>query len=117
LNNYLHATLRESFREFLPADADYERVFDRYEYLAGLAYAEFFFSKTGEASGPLGRFWLKMHWPGGANLGASIDKDIEAEGERWPPLVAGLFSSKLLKNLLPVKAAFDQYAASQNPHW
>lgn len=89
LNNHIRNTLREPLREFLSDEFDYDKCFDRFEYLWSLVCFD----------GSQNLSWFDTRYPGrfyNRNSGGyDIVDDIGAEfarlERRWPPLLAGLF--------------------------
>jgi hypothetical protein len=93
-SDHLCTVLRESFRPYLPADADYQAAFDRFEYLSGLVHADIKERQNGDqqfAGEPVGCF----NWRG--NASPSVDAEFRATGRGWPPLLAGLFGGDLAR--------------------
>ena len=113
MSEYLLNALREPFASLIPAQLDYEKVFDRFEYLSALIQSDM--SARGK-DGPfhrwyhVGRFgWQSRH--GKAQAIKAIEHEIETQGEDWVLLRHGLFEGDLSK-LLEVKAEIDQRAAT-----
>jgi hypothetical protein len=116
LNNYLFEALRLSIRDYIPDDNGYDRAFDAFEYLLGLAYGN---ATTSEAQlkeavsdfyirGPVGRFlWRNRH------SDAHIQKLLDFEpGGPYPEMVdglvhAGMFNSR--EHFRLVKHGFDAF--------
>ena len=90
LHDHLYALLREPFRRLVLDDADFEEMFDRFEYLWALTYAVAHQAGAGHAFGPYGRFLRRyLHWPESA-IGARLRQEVEQEQAEWVPLRAGL---------------------------
>jgi hypothetical protein len=62
ISDCLHQRLREPARSILPADDEYDDLFDQLEYLLGLA----FMFAYGRGYAPAGRFAWRHHHPGPA---------------------------------------------------
>ncbi len=108
LSDYLHDLLRESFKEFLPHDAQYEECFDRFEYILAMVYADEE-NKQGDdwAWVPTGRFgWRK-------NIIKQIDEEVKKDGKNWLPLRSGLFDGDL-DRLLKAKKVTDEHVRKLN---
>jgi hypothetical protein len=84
LSDRLAADLHPLVADVVPDHAAFDRLFDRFECLLGLVYADV----TKIEWAPTGRFVSDQY-------GTGVDKIIEAEigeaGAAWPPLAAGLF--------------------------
>lgn len=111
-SDYLCEVLREQLREFLPGDVEYERCFDRFEYLLGLVYVDI--ANSGDVNndwGPVGRFIWRNEFAGSeSRIADQIKLEAEAGGEDWAPLKAGLFSGST-RRFKEVQAAFETYLA------
>lgn len=94
VNEHLFNTLREPLGEILPQDDDYQRCFDRFEYLLSLIYADldakarvsdYFWTRSGLFASEL-RLRLRV---------SSIVEEVNAEADElrdaWLPLKSGLF--------------------------
>jgi hypothetical protein len=99
LSEHLFNSLRDRLDRFLFLGEGYEPLFDRFEVLLSLAYADLRDPKGDrEAWAPLGRFAYKL---GRSN--SPFEKligEAKAAGDKWPLLSLGLFkgqSSRLLK--------------------
>ncbi len=105
--------LRDPLREYLPDDEGYQDSFDRFEYLLGLVHADL---NQREAQngwrGPIGCFASRerRHLQAGKTSQA-INAEIEAEGESWPPLKAGLFGGSL-EQARTAKRKFDAFLST-----
>jgi len=87
LSEHFFTTLREPLRDFIPADDEYERVFDLFEYLLGLTYIYYEDHQSGWF--PPGRFVFKMSGTRGIRALAMAEAD--RLGPSWPVLQAGFF--------------------------
>jgi hypothetical protein len=98
--------LREPLEQLLFLGGDYEPLFDRFEVLLALAFADFRDpSGQGDVWGPPGRFAYKQ---GRSN--SPMDLLIEeatSAGDSWPLLTSGLFGGKSAR-LLRVADAYRQ---------
>jgi hypothetical protein len=92
-SDHLYQVLRKPFAEVLPDDIEYQKAFDRYEYLFALIFTDL--SKG--LGVPLGRFaWNYSLYPVVSVL-KEADSEIGEMGSEWPPLKAGLFGGDLEK--------------------
>jgi len=87
LSDRLFEGLREPLRVFLPDARQYERSFDRFEYLLALAHADL--ARTGRA--PIGRFGWRRRVDAQGYVGARIADEVVRHGSSWLPLTAGFF--------------------------
>lgn len=85
-SEYLYKTLRPTLADHLFLGNSYESLFDRYEILRALLYADL----TDGGWGPLGRFGWK-HAEGDGSTYTAIRKEAEQMKDRWEPIKAGLF--------------------------
>lgn len=112
LSEYLFAALREPLSSIIPAEFDYEKAFDRFEYLSALIQADL---GARDRERPfnrwyyIGRFGWKMD-RGRDQVVSSVDSELESQEEDWPLLRNGLFEGDLVK-LRQVKAEVDDQAA------
>jgi len=82
-SEWLFATLRESFRQLVPSDEEWEILFDRFEYLKALA------SIQKDKYIYLGRFGYRAS--NGLGPAREIPSQIGEQREEWPPLAQGFF--------------------------
>lgn len=99
--------VRALFQELVPDDQQFIVLFDRFEYLLGLTFADIRNKLTNRAWGPLGQFGWRYGDGVGKGPAAITTAEIEASGQNWPPLQAGLFGGDLAR-LQEVKTAFDE---------
>jgi len=112
---HFHTVCRESLRRYCPDDAEYEALFDRYEYLQGLVHADLRAQgdPDGMIWGPLGRFaWKSRHGADGEVIAKILDDELAQDGGDWPPLRAGLFGGSL-DRVKAIKPKFDEMARNQ----
>jgi hypothetical protein len=87
-SEHFFAVLREPFRFLLPHEREYQRCFDRFEYLRALLEVDL----TGDPQ-CIGLFGWRWKYPE-----QDVMKEIEAEegqvGRKWPPYQAGWFQSQ-----------------------
>lgn len=91
-SEYLFKVLQPIADDVLFVGKGYESLFDRYEVLQALVYADLYEEQGRHIWGPIGRFGWKF---GGLrreeNPFANIFKEAEEQKGDWPPLQAGLF--------------------------
>lgn len=108
----LFAVLREPMRELIPSDADYQEIFDRFEYLLTLAQADWYQTNKGRVRASFGAFMWR-HWSDSDDwMPRVVAAELEQNESTWPPLVAGMFGGDL-QRLLTVKPAVDKWAAEK----
>lgn len=93
MSEYLFKIMQPTIDETLFLGKGYERAFDEFEVLLGLAVADLLNVKTGHIWGPVGRFGWKEH-QGNAPLKRTIE-EARAAGSDWAPLRGGLFDGKI----------------------
>jgi len=98
VSEHLHAVLRDPLREYTPQQEQYDKHFDRFEFLLTLVYGDET-SKRGFGTWlPFGRFSRRVRNArshGYYNVVEAIRKEADAAGNRWPPLHAGLFDGSI----------------------
>jgi hypothetical protein len=106
ISDYLHGRLREAARGILPADDEYDDVFDQLEYLLGVASAY----AWGDGTGPVGRFaWRRQYDPN-----AKADAAVVAHREQL--LSVGVFGGSA-EALDAAKIAYDEQIAKRHLDW
>jgi hypothetical protein len=106
LSDHLYEVLRNVLRDILPDEAQYQKCFDRFEYLYALVYADFNLKQGGDGWGPIGCFgWRYRHRN---SLMKELDEEIANVGKEWPPLKAGLFDSSV-ERVREVKGVLDAH--------
>lgn len=112
----LYSILREPLKEYLPDDTQYQRCFDRFEYLLALVHADLY-EKLGHGIwGPIGCFgWRGRHLRefGEGTIMSEIESEAAAEGSTWAPLRAGLFDGSN-ERFGRIKQDFDERIRALN---
>ncbi len=110
VSEHLYKNLRGYFRDFLPRDEDYKEMFDRFEYLLGLVYADLNrIEKLNGWFGPFGCFiWRTAHLHPDVFTQDKFASELATEGANWPPLKAGLFGGTL-ERAKTAKTNFDAF--------
>lgn len=93
MSEYLFKVIQPCVEDLLFLGRDYERLFDKFEVLLALVYADQIFDQRGDVWGPVGRFGWKFS-------SGIIDKnpfeDLVSEASikknTWEPLQAGFFN-------------------------
>lgn len=94
-SEYLFKSLQPEIEDILFLGNGYEELFDRFEVLYALIYADIDQSrKPGFIWGPPGRFaWKGRH--GGRNPYNALLREATQQGSSWPPLKSGLFEGSI----------------------
>lgn len=90
-SEYLFGLLRQPLEKELFLGGSYENLFDRFEVMAALVYADLMFQERGRMWGPIGRFGYKYSRGGENNPFSLIVAQAKAQGVSWPMLHAGFF--------------------------
>lgn len=111
LSDYLYNLLREPLKEFLPQDIDYQKCFDRFEYLFALVYTDLNLKQKGHGVGPAGSFFGRRR-AGDFDIVQEIAREVNRNSNfengksKWLPLQVGLFDNSLTR-FQEVKDTFD----------
>jgi hypothetical protein len=90
-SEYLFKALQPILDDALFLGNSYEDLFDRFEILFALIYADITRGDDGDVWGPPGRFGWKRRRGLRHDPYASLVQDVTREGSRWPALETGLF--------------------------
>lgn len=119
MSEHLHDVLRDPLKDYIPQDAQYDKHVDRFEFLLALVYGDET-SKRGIGSWPpLGRFaWRVKYAPshGFYDVVTTIETEVQAAGNQWPPLKAGLFDGSV-DRFMAVFTAYKAYLTSEISTW
>lgn len=86
-SEYLFIRMQPILEDILFLGNRYEELYDRFEILYALCYADL----SGRSWGPAGRYAWKFHSPYPENPFADLLDEAKTEGDKWPPLRAGMF--------------------------
>jgi hypothetical protein len=93
-NEYLFTELQPALDDLLFLGASYEDLFDRFEVLWALVYADLMRVETNHIWGPPGRFgWKGLK--GQTDPYRVLIEEANRQGASWPPLTVGLFGGSL----------------------
>lgn len=115
-NNYIFDIVREPLRKYIPDDKKYEIIFDTFEYLLGLIYADLIpcVADRSRVWAPHGCFiWRYRHYPEDS-MNTPIDEFINAglsQGKEWGLLKAGFFGGDI-KRFSSVGAKYRDFLRS-----
>jgi len=111
-SEHLFKVLGPMLDEALFLGEEYEMLFDRFEVLVALSFADFRDpSGEGNCWGPPGRFAYKNDYS--ASPMAMLLAEVEAQGQSWPLLGSGLFGGNL-ERFLKVARSYQQLLSR---HW
>lgn len=110
-SEFMQEKLREPLRGYIPDDRDYQILFDRFEYILGLAR----FEKKETIWAPVGSF----AWRGKGNpakfLPDLMKQELLSQKEHWPLLRAGLFGGAV-DQAMRAMSDFDKFLAQVGFH-
>jgi len=89
LSRRLFDVLRDKVDGLVFDDAAYEMVFDRFECLLGLVFADLTRGEGESVWAPVGRFSWRARYGGG--IWIAVGAELDKQGERWPLLRGGAF--------------------------
>ena len=90
-SDHLFAILKDPLSTLAIDEVEYQRAFDRFEYLYALVHGDLY-----EKEGSLGRIWGPIGcflWRQGVL--EEVGQEIAEQGNEWPPLKAGLFGGSV----------------------
>ena len=93
VSDYLYNLLRNPLRAIEPDDQRYEKLFDRFEYIATICYSDTF----GDSNMLIGRFGKHLRNIQAGNIKEEIAAELQEYGDNWPPLKAGICSGSIDK--------------------
>jgi SIR2-like domain len=110
VSEHVRNQLLPKIKSFVPREDQYDRLFDRFEYLVALVCANDSDREGRVLRVPIGRFgWRDRDY--GRHISAEVGEEIEKNGAEWPLLKAGLCGG-LLERLRREKNVVDEYVAS-----
>jgi hypothetical protein len=86
VSDYLHDLLSDPIRPIEPDDRRYLKLFDRFEYLATISYADIF----GDGNMLIGRFGRQFWSPEAGGIVEEVETELQKYGDKWPPLKGGV---------------------------
>ncbi|TDX22561.1 SIR2-like protein [Modicisalibacter xianhensis] len=114
-SDYLFGVLREPLKSLIADDAEYDRLFTRFELLLALLYLD----QTSESHGgrewaPVGRWgWSNARF--GTDPAETLWEEAEQQQNDWAPLQAGLFGGNITR-FEEMKATFLPFHARIRQH-
>jgi hypothetical protein len=106
----LAEVLREPLRELIPNDGRFLEIFDRFEYLFSLAFADLSGRSGGPMWAPVGSFAWRNRRVRDGSLYQGVAEEVGREGGDWPFLHGPLFEQSSGR-FMEVKAAVDDSVA------
>jgi len=107
ISDQLYKVLRKPFQEIFHQDNQYERSFDRFEYLQALVHFDLRVKYNKRPYFPIGSFGWKCANSPEQSIIKDIEVEVSEEGDDWPLLKAGLFDGSL-DRFLEAKKAVDE---------
>jgi hypothetical protein len=109
LSDRVRDLLLPKLKEFIPRKDEYDRLFDRFEYILALVISDHLEREQSLFRPYIGRFGWKGHgsWKG---IREEIGAEIDQQGAKWPLLAAGLCGGSL-ERLRSIKAELDKHAS------
>jgi hypothetical protein len=106
ISDHLFGLLKESLELCAIDEVEYQRAFDRFEYLYALVHGDLHEKESpiGHTWGPIGCFLWRR------GILEEVGREITDQVEGWPPLRAGLFGGSL-ERLKQVKEQIDGIVA------
>lgn len=99
-SDYLQVALRESLKPVLVGEREYQEVFDRFEYLIALVYAD---RKPNSGWAPIGCFG----WRDQGSILPKVEREINEQGVTWPAMALFGGSPERLQSARAVVAAIQ----------
>lgn len=113
VSDHLHALFTTSLRPYAGNLTRYDEVFNRFEYLNFLVYADQAIRLERNAWGPIGRFaW--QHSP--VFTPDVVDREIEERWMEWAPLISGLFGGDM-DRLQRVRESMKEFLGRVRLEW
>lgn len=118
VSDWLFNVLREPLRNYAAEDLEYQRLFDRFEYMLALVHADVKSREDKHNSfwGPIGAFAWRYRHHIQRGIAGIIQQEIDVQQQLWPSLQAGLFDGSL-EQLRTVKAGFDDRLTRGTAGW
>jgi hypothetical protein len=95
LTEHLEEILRAPLKEYLSNEDEYVNVFDRFEYLFALVYADIYERQFKRIFAPVGSFQWRNRGEPEKHIINRIRAEVVDQGENWAPLTVGLFNGSL----------------------
>lgn len=109
VSEYVRNHLHPKIKGLVPREDQYDRLFDRFEYLVALVCADDSDREGRILRVPVGRFgWRDRDF--GRHVSAEIEEELKKHGEEWPLLKAGLCGGSL-ERLRQEKKWVDEHIA------
>lgn len=104
-SEYLYKSLQPFIDDLFYVGKSYEDLFDEFEVMLGLAFADEFSKAYGEYWGPIGRFGWKYRYTN--NMYRQVLEESSHLKEKWEPIVFGLFNGSY-ERFLDVATNFEE---------
>lgn len=114
-SDHLCEVVRPWVEELEPDQESYERSFDRWEYLLGLAMFDLTRQTPGTGYAPVGRLSWRGNYGGGIEV--MLEQEIASAGPSWPLLRAGLFGGDPTRLAESVAGWHAYIVGARNQQW
>lgn len=115
-SEYMFTRVQPWVEDLLFLGLSYEEMFDRFEILWALLYADAVSREGGGVWGPPGRFaWKFERETGGGPYGVLVDEATKA-GPKWPPAAAGLFGGST-DRMISLSQTYRTEVLQRLPHF
>jgi hypothetical protein len=110
VSEHVRDYLRPKIKDLVPREDQYDRIFDRFEYLLALVCADDCDKQGRVPRIPIGRFgWKDRDY--GRHVSAEVADEFVKQGAEWPLLKAGLCGGSL-ERLIAAQRVVDLHVAS-----
>jgi hypothetical protein len=118
VNDYLFQTLRRPLQNLIPRETEYQRYFDRFEYLFALVSGDLYEKLEKHTAWTVGSFIWRDRDPLGfkESVLGDLYREIEGEGESWPGFKSGLFDGSM-ERFQFIKTKFDEALPRMRESW
>ena len=110
VSEHIRDYLRPKIKDLVPREDQYDRLFDRFEYLLALVCADDCDKQGRALRVPIGRFgWKDRDY--GRHVSTEVAEEFVKQGAEWPLLKAGLCGGSL-ERLIAAQRVVDLHVAS-----
>lgn len=95
MSEYLFKVIQPRLEDLLFLGKSYEDLFDRFEIMQAMVYADLLSRETQRVRGPYGRFVWKHHGRGLRSPFDALVNEGKQQSSSWPPLDYGLFGGSI----------------------
>ncbi|MFZ2955432.1 MAG: caspase family protein [Candidatus Ozemobacteraceae bacterium] len=114
ISEYIYKTLQPPLEDLLFLGREYENLFDKFEVLLALIFADTSVSDGHQLWGPIGRFGYKFAGRDGReNPFQELLNEADRDKNEWAPLMAGYFDKKY-ERFLQISSGYAQILQKLN---